>query len=121
MKRMTANPISYYTIKKEDMKNFTPVEDPNEIAFSYTPSEEFLEVLKEFKDVLIADWSIIYPEMITSYRTRLSVLYPSNIEDLPATDDKVGYRYNADTVNGYAVKPTFTKQGGIYYIKFNSR
>ena len=120
MKRMTENPIGYYTIEKEDMTNILPTENPDAIAFSYTPSDKFLEVLKEFKDVLKADWSIIMPDMISSYRTRLSMLYPTNIEDLPSTDDKVGYRYNADTVRGNAIKPTFFKQGGKYYIEFNS-
>ena len=121
MKRMTQNPIGYYNIEKEDMMNIAPTENPDAIAFSYTPSDKFLEVLKEFKDVLRADWSIIYPEMISVYRTKLSMLYPSNIEDLPSTDDKVGYRYNADTVRGNAIKPTFYKQNGIYYIEFNAK
>lgn len=118
MKRMTENAISYYTIKKEDMTDLIPVENPDAVAFTYTPSNEFLEVLKEFKDVLRADWEVIYPDMITSFRTRLSMLYPENIEDLPATDDKVGYSYDSSTVRGNSLKPKFYKQGGLYYIEF---
>ena len=118
MKRMAQNPIGYYNIEKEDMMNITPVANPDAIAFTYTPSDKFLEVLKEFKDVLRADWSIIYPEMISSLRSKLSMLYPENIEDLPATDDKVGYSYDASTVRGNAIKPKFYKQGGVYYIEF---
>ena len=120
MKRMTENAISYYNIKAEDMTNILPEQSPDGIVFSYTPSNEFLEVLKEFKDVLRADWEIIYPDMIASFGTKLSMLYPENIEDLPATDDKVGYSYDASTVRGKSIKPTFYKQGGVYYIEFMS-
>ena len=121
MKRMTQNPIGYYNIEKEDMMNITPTESPDNLICTYTPSDKFLEVLKEFKDVLRAEWSVIFPEMVSSLGSRLSMLYPSNIEDLPATDDKVGYKYNADTAKGTAIKPSFYKKGGVYYIEFNIR
>lgn len=118
MKRMTENPIGYYTIKKEDMTNFRPIDDPGRVAFSYTPSDKFLEVLKEFKDVLIADWRIINPTLVTDAKTLLSILYPTNIADLTEADDKVGYLYNADHVNNVRIRPIFYKQGGVYTIEF---
>lgn len=118
MKRMTENPIGYYTIKKEDMTNFKGVDDPAVVGFSYTPSDKFLEVLKEFKDVLIADWRIINPAMINSYETYVSILYPTNIADLPAADDKIGYLYNADHVTNLNIRPMFYKQGGKYIVEF---
>lgn len=118
MKRMTENAISYYTVKKEDMTNFIPVDNPDALTFSYTPSNEFLEVLKEFKDVIRTDWAVIYPTVIGALKTKLSILYPENIEDLPSSDDKVGYCYDASTVLGNSIKPRFYKKGGVYYIEF---
>lgn len=118
MKRMTENPIGYYTIKKEDMTNIKPIDDPGRVAFSYTPSDKFLEVLKEFKDVLIADWQVIFPTMVDDSKSRLSILYPTNIADVPETDDKVGYLYNADHVINIKIRPMFYKQGGVYTVEF---
>lgn len=118
MKRMTENPIGYYIVKKEDMTKFVPVDDPGQVAFTYTPSDKFLEVLKEFKDVLIVDWRVINPPMINAYNTYLSVLYPTNVADLPEADDKVGYLYNADHVTNLNIRPMFYKQGGKYIIEF---
>ena len=121
MKRMTQNPIGYYTIEKEDMKNILPTESPDDPIFTYIPSDKFLQVLKEFKDVLRADWQVILPDMVVSFGTRLSMLYPTNIEDLPEADDKVGYNYDSSTVRGNSLKPLFYKQGGRYYIQFKVR
>lgn len=118
MKRMTENPIGYYTIKEEDMKNFVPDADPGKVAFSFTPSDKFIEVLKEFRDVLIADWAVINPAMINSYNTYLSILYPTNIADLPEADDAIGYLYTADHVTNLNIRPIFYKQGGKYIVEF---
>ena len=119
MKRMTENAISYYNIKPEDITNIINTGVVDNPTFKYTPSTEFIEVLKEFKAVLRANWEAILPAMIEVFGTKLSMLYPTNIESSPDTDDGVSYWYDSSAVGANTIRPAFYKQNGTYYIVFN--
>ena len=119
MKRMTQNPIGYYNIEKEDLTNIKSASTPDTVMFSYTPSDKFLEVLKEFKDVLRANWDVILPPMTELFGTKLSMLYPTNIEHSPDADGGVSYWYDSSAVGTSTIRPSFYEQNGNYYIVFN--
>ena len=108
MKRMTDNPISFYTVKKDDLKNIVP---QGQGLFDYTPSPEFLEVLKDFKSALRVDWSTIAPTLATG--APFSVLYPTSTPYILDENGPIGYAYYGDTFNK-VIKMTFFYLNGKY-------
>ena len=116
MKRMTENPINYYTVTANDIKNITA---KSSSTFTYTPSEEFIEVLKDFKAVLRVDWTEVAESISNIIGSKLSVLYPVN--KITITDEgDVAYAYSAGTANNKAVNPAFYEIDGKYYIEWLS-
>lgn len=115
MKRMTENAISYYTVTADDIKNIT-VEAAN--LFKYTPSQEFLDVLHEFKAVLIVDWSEVAPNIWHLTGAKVSVLYPVNKVTVTDEDD-LAYSYYAGLVDNKQMNPSFIDINGEYKINWN--
>ena len=113
MKRMTENAISYYTVTKDDIKNITPVE--TNVEFKYTPSEEFIEVLHNFKSVLRVDWNEVAPYIAQSIGASFSILYPvgktTNIGD-------AGYAYFGGNL-AKPINPIFFEINGEYHIDWD--
>ena len=118
MKRMTENPMGYYTVETDDISGITPVSAEEKI-FSYTPSQKFLDVLHEFKSALRVDWTEIYKPFVQLDGTSFTVLYPVN-KMVEGYGGNIGYRYfgGRDTV-GF-IGPTFYESDGVYYIGFLS-
>ena len=116
MKRMTDNPISFYTVKANDIKNITPSSTSNEL-YTYTPSPEFLEVLKDFKSALIIDWYEVYEPISHIIGARVSVIYPIG---RPFIGDAatLGYAYSGGQMVK-PVNPVFLELDGTYYINWN--
>ena len=114
MKRMTENPISYYTVTPDDLKNIT---SQGEGMFSYTPSPEFVEVLHDFKAVLRIDWTKVNETIWHKIGATFSVLYPINKVSLG--DGEVGYAYSAGSTGTKQVNPMFFDMQGQYFINWN--
>ena len=117
MKRMTDNPISFYTVKKDDIKNITQVDPSSKELFTYTPSPEFLEVLKDFKSALIIDWYEVHEPISHIIGARVSVIYPIG---RPFIGDAatLGYAYSGGQMTKL-VNPVFLELDGKYYINWN--
>lgn len=115
MKRMTENAISYYTIKPDDIVDIT-VEEPG--IFSYTPSAEFIEVVRDFKSVLRTDWTQIGGDMSSSIGSKFSILYPINKITVQYGTAVLGYNYSAGTIGNKKINPVFFDKDGKYFIAF---
>lgn len=117
MKRMTENAISYYPVKPEDIKNITVQGTPTDGLFTYTPSAEFIEVLHDFKAVLLVDWMQVAEPISHKIGARFSVLYPVG---KPFLDDQgnTGYAYFGGQMTKM-VNPAFFELDGKYYIQWN--
>ena len=117
MKRMTENPISFYTVKAEDIKNITPVDPSSKELYTYTPSPEFLEVLKDFKSALIIDWYVVNEPISHIIGAQVSVIYPIGRPFLTDEGD-AGYAYSGGQMTKM-VNPVFFELNGQYYINWN--
>lgn len=116
MKRMTENPIGYYTITKDDIKNITVHGTPSDGLFKYTPSPEFLDALHDFKAVLRVNWSEIAPNIWHTIGAPYSILYPVNIVTITDEGD-VAYAYSAGSTTK-PVNPAFFELNGEYFISW---
>jgi len=118
MKRMTDNPMNYYTVKAEDLTNIDP-QDETLTLFTYTPSPEFIEVIHNFESALRIDWVEVYKPFAHQAGTRFTVLYPIN---KPFLDDEgdVGYAYFGDKIDNRAIRVWFYDIDGTYFLKFLS-
>lgn len=100
MKRMTEQPVGYFTVTPEDIQNITLVDSTNRI-FTYTPSERFIEVVKSLECPLRIDWREVYEPITLQVGIKYSVLYPISLSNI--TDDELGYAYSssfgADSLN----------------------
>ena len=117
MKRMTENAISYYTVKPDDIKNMTQVDPSSKELFTYTPSPEFIEVLKDFKSVLRIDWYEVNEPISHRIGARFSVLYPIGRPFLTDEGD-LGYAYFGGQLTKM-VNPVFFELDGKHYINWN--
>ena len=115
MKRMIENPISFYTVKADDIKNIV---SQGSDMFKYTPSPEFLEVLKDFKSALIIDWFEVYEPISHIIGARVSVIYPIGRPFLGDTGDVLGYAYSGGQMMK-PVNPVFFELDGTYFINWN--
>ena len=114
MKRMEENAISYYTIKKEDMKNITP---EGAGIYTYTASTKFIEVLHDFKCALRVDWTEIAPSIAPIIGSHFSILYPVN--KVPISDEgDIAYAYYGGSSNNKQVNPAFFEINGAYKISW---
>lgn len=113
MKRMTENAISYYTVTPNDIKNILA---QGEGLFKYTPSPEFIEVIHDFKSVLIVDWMKIAENISHIIGAPLSILYPIGKSFLTDEGD-LGYAYFGGQMTKM-VNPTFFELEGTYYIQW---
>ena len=116
MKRMTENAISYFTVTKDDIKNIT-AQSPE--LFKYTPSQEFIEVLHDFKAVLRVDWYEVAENIAHIIGAQLSILYPVNKVFITDEGD-IAYSYSASTIGAKQVNPAFYELNGEYFISWNS-
>ena len=110
MKRMTENAISYYDVKPEDITNIVA---QGEGLFEYTPSQEFLEVLHDFKAVLRVDWMQVAENIAHTIGAQFSVLYP--IGKAFITAGSIAYAYSGGQMTK-TVNPSFFELDGKYYI-----
>ena len=117
MKRMTENAISYYTVTPNDIKNITTSPSSTGDMFEYTPSAEFLEVLHNFKAVLLVDWMQVAENIAHTIGASFSILYPIG---KPFLDDQgnTGYAYFGGQMTKM-VNPTFFELNGRYFINWN--
>ena len=117
MKRMTENPIGYYIVTKDDIKNITQTDPSSKELFTYTPSAKFLEVLKDFKSPLIIDWYEVYEPISHIIGARVSVIYPIGRPFLGDEAD-LGYAYSGGQMTK-PVNPVFLELDGNHYINWN--
>ena len=117
MKRMTENPMSFYTVKANDITNITPTPQSTGDMFTYTPSPEFLEVLKDFKSALIVDWYVVNEPISHKIGAQVSILYPIGRPFLTDEGD-IGYAYSGGQMM-QPVNPVFFELDGKYYINWN--
>ena len=117
MKRMTENAISYYTVKPDDLKNIVSP-GQGEGLFKYTPSPEFIEVLHDFKAVLLIDWMQVAENIAHIIGAPFSVLYPIG-RPFIADGVDTGYAYFGGQMTKM-VNPTFFELNGEYYIQWAS-
>ena len=117
MKRMTENAISYYTVKPEDIKNVTQVDPSSKELFSYTPSPEFIEVLKDFKSALIIDWYEVNEPISHIIGARVSIIYPIGKPFL-GDAGTLGYAYSGGQMTKQ-VNPVFFELDGQHLINWN--
>lgn len=117
MKRMTENPIGYYTVKADDIKNVVP-SDTSLGLYTYTPSPEFLEVLNEFKSALRIDWMKVNEPISHKIGAPFSILYPIGKPFL-MDGGYTGYTYSGGQMTKM-VNPTFFELDGTYYIQWAS-
>ena len=110
MKRMTENPINYYTVKPDDIKDIVA---QGTDLFTYTPSPEFLEVLHDFKAVLRVDWMKVAENIAHIIGAPFSVLYP--VGKAFITDGNIAYAYSGGQMTK-TVNPAFFELDGTYYI-----
>ena len=117
MKRMTENPIEYYTVKADDLKNIAPVDPSSKEMFTYTPSAEFIEVLHNFKSALIIDWYEVNEPISHIIGARVSILYPIGRPFVGGASN-LGYAYSGGQMTK-PVNPTFFELDGQYFINWN--
>lgn len=117
MKRMTENAIGYYTVKPEDIKNLTAVPESGGM-YTYTPSAEFIEVLHDFKAVLLLDWMKVAEPISHKIGAGFSVLYPVG-KPFAGGAENLGYAYFGGQMTKM-VNPTFFELNGNYYIQWES-
>ena len=118
MKRMTENAISYYTVTPNDIKNIVS-SGTSAGLFTYTPSQEFIEVIHDFKAVLRVDWMKIAENISHIIGAPFSVLYPVNKAFITDEGD-IAYSYSAGSVDTKTVNPSFFELDGKYYIQWTS-
>ena len=114
MKRMTENPMSYFDVTPEDIKNITVV-DPTNIIYTYTPAERFLEVVESLKSPLRIDWREVYEPITLQFGLLLSVLYPMHLTHV--SDDELGYNYSS-YMGGNTLKVVFYHLNDNYCLHF---
>lgn len=114
MKRMTEQPVGYFTVKPEDLQNIELVDSTNKI-YTYTPSERFLEVVKSLECPLRIDWREVYEPITLQVGIKYSVLYPINLSNI--TDDELGYNYSSP-FGGDSLNVIFYYLNGSYCIHF---
>ena len=117
MKRMTENAISYYTVKKDDITNITPTPTSTGDMFYYTPSPEFLEVVRDFKSALRIDWYEVNEPISHKIGACFSILYPIAKPFLTDEGD-TGYAYSGGTLTK-PVNPVFFELDGKFYVNWN--
>lgn len=115
MKRMTENAISYYTVTANDMKNITT---DGSGVFTYTPSQEFIEVLHDFKCALRVDWTEVAESISNIIGASFTVLYPMNIVYITDEGD-AAYAYSGGVANNKQVNPAFFEIDGKYKISWD--
>ena len=115
MKRMTENPISYYTVEPDDIKDIISTGTG---TFQYIPSAKFIEVLHDFKAVLRVDWTQVAENIWHILGAPFSVLYPVNKVTITDEGD-IGYAYSAGSVGTKQVNPAFYEMNGQYFINWN--
>lgn len=117
MKRMTENPMGYYNVKADDIKNVTPTPQSTGDMFTYDPSPEFIEVLHDFKSALIIDWYEVNEPISHKIGAKFSILYPIAKPFLTDEGD-TGYAYSGGTLTK-PVNPVFFELDGKHYINWN--
>lgn len=117
MKRMTENPIGYYTVKPDDIKNVTPTPTSTGDMFTYDPSPEFIEVLRDFKLALRVDWMKVNEPISHKIGATFSILYPI-AEPFLTDEGDTGYAYSGGTLTK-PVNPVFFELDGKHYLNWN--
>jgi len=114
MKRMTEQPVGYFTVKPEDLTNIELVDSTNKI-YTYTPSERFLEVVKSLECPLRIDWRKVYEPVCLQFGLLFSVLYPMHLTNM--TEDELGYNYSS-YMGGNTLKVVFYHLNDSYCFQF---
>ena len=116
MKRMTENAISYYTVTPDDIKNITPVAGSVTEMFTYTPSQKFLKVIRDFKSALIIDWYEVEESISHIIGAQVSIIYPIG-RPFITDEGNLGYAYSGGQMVK-PVNPVFFELDGQYYINW---